>query len=79
MSEANHDHLMKQIALGEFDPPYLEESRSMTAQDFAKKHGVDVKGTGVYMYRVDLGPHEYFWNVETGNFDGFGRMSPGVC
>ena len=73
----DHSHLMKQLELGEFDPPHAARARSMTHIEFAKAHNVPVRGTGVYLHCVTVDGVDYFWNADTGAFDGWGGMTAG--
>lgn len=70
------DHLLKQILSGEFTPDYNEHAKLLDAQSFAEKFG------GVYrdgkpggLQRVRLEGCDYFWSVDTGEYDGWGRSS----
>lgn len=66
------DHILAQARLGEF-ALLQDEARTMTAHEFATKHGAPVRGTGVYLHRVTVDGCDYFWNPDTGKFDGWGR------
>ncbi len=68
----NHDHLLRQVREGEF-ALLAAEAKTMTAEQFAAKHGTTIRRGPQLCVHVD--GCDYYWSASTGRYDGFGRAT----
>lgn len=68
------DYLLMQARNDEFAIDD-QEAGSMTAQEYANKYGLIVEGnqSGDGLWRVTRNGTDYFWNPDTGKYDGWGK------
>jgi len=64
------DHLFRQAREGEF-ALLADEARTMTADEFARRHDATVREGPQRC--VTVGGCDYYWSAKTGRYDGWGR------